>query len=66
MKTTCAHIEDHDHGTVGQWIGLNDRSTEGSFVWDGDNQPLLPTSYQNFSPGEPSDSGDNENCVAVR
>lgn len=45
------------------WIGLNDLLNEGTFVWDGTSTPV---SYTNWSPGEPNDAGDNEDCAALR
>lgn len=46
------------------WIGLNDLSSEGNFVWaDGST-----TEYRNWQPNEPSNgngSGNPENCVAM-
>ncbi|XP_071103799.1 macrophage mannose receptor 1-like isoform X2 [Haliotis cracherodii] len=41
------------------WVGLSDRSVEGSYVWaDG-----TPFDYTNWYRGEPSNSGGNEDCV---
>jgi hypothetical protein len=40
------------------WFGLSDIAVEGTYVWvDG-----TPYSYTNWSPGNPSDSGGNEDC----
>ena len=42
------------------WIGLNDMSSEGNFVWaDGDD-----STYRNFLPGEPNEMG-SEDCVEI-
>ena len=44
------------------WIGLNDHTTEGAFVWTTGEA----TSYTGWSPGEPNNSyfdGSAENCV---
>ena len=46
------------------WIGLNDHSSEGSFVWTTGEA----RSYSNWSPGEPNNSyfdGSAENCVHI-
>ncbi|MBK7755830.1 MAG: hypothetical protein IPI35_05325 [Deltaproteobacteria bacterium] len=46
------------------WIGLNDHSSEGSFVWTTGEA----TSYTGWSPGEPNNSyldGSAENCVHI-
>ena len=40
------------------WIGLNDRTTEGTYVWTSGE----PVSYLNWRPGEPNNSG-NEDLV---
>uniref|UniRef100_A0A8C6TG71 Mannose receptor, C type 1b n=1 Tax=Neogobius melanostomus TaxID=47308 RepID=A0A8C6TG71_9GOBI len=43
------------------WIGLNDQRTEGLFEWI-DQSPVLFSSWQY---GEPSVSGDSEDCVLM-
>ena len=41
------------------WIGLHDKTTENRWVWvDGSNAV-----YTNWGPGEPNNSGGNEDCV---
>jgi hypothetical protein len=40
-------------GTTDTWIGLSDRATEGTFVWD-DNTALA---YTNWGAGEPNNGG---------
>ena len=40
------------------WMGLNDRASEGTWVWS-DGTPL---SYTNWHSGEPNDGGGNEDC----
>ena len=48
-------------GSIGggsMWIGLNDRTTEGSFVWQDGNL----VSYLSWNTGEPNQSGD-EDCT---
>lgn len=44
------------------WIGLNDRDTEGTYVW---SDPDETTTYRNFEPGEP-DGGTDQNCIRMR
>ena len=41
------------------WLGLNDRESEGSFVWVDGSTP----GYVNWAPGEPNDAGGNEDCA---
>ena len=45
-------------GSASLWIGLNDRVTEGSWIWQ--DGALL--SYQNWAPSEPN-GGSNESCL---
>ncbi|CAG5125361.1 unnamed protein product, partial [Candidula unifasciata] len=42
------------------WIGLNDRDSEGGYAW-ADNSPFT---YANWSPNEPNNKLDREDCVA--
>lgn len=43
------------------WIGFNDENVEGVFEWyDGS-----PVTYTNWAPGEPNNSGGNEDCVQI-
>jgi hypothetical protein len=47
------------------WIGLEDRETEGTYVWS-DGTPL--GSYTNWNPGQPDNGGevsDNEDCAEL-
>src|SRR5690606_33217859 len=46
------------------WIGLNDRASEGMYVWT-DGTPL--GAYTAWEPGQPNDStvGGEQDCVAL-
>lgn len=43
------------------WIGFNDEEQEGSFVW----YDQSPVTYTNWAPGEPNNSGGNEDCTQI-
>ncbi|XP_071822362.1 uncharacterized protein [Apostichopus japonicus] len=46
------------------WIGLNDLAVENDFQWS-DCQDILPWQRLNFAPGEPDDTDESQNCVAI-
>ena len=48
--------------TLSWWIGLNDRATEGTFLWaDG-----TPVTFTSWVLEEPNDFGGGEDCTAMR
>ncbi len=60
-ENQCILDEINDLGYTGViWIGFNDETAEGSFVWY-DQAPIV---YTNWAPGEPNQSG-NEDCVQI-
>ncbi|CAG5122283.1 unnamed protein product, partial [Candidula unifasciata] len=44
------------------WIGLNDRRTEGTYVWLDDR---TKANFTRWNTGAPNNSNGNENCVVV-
>ena len=42
------------------WIGCNDISHEGRFVWVHNNQPIT---FSNWKPGEPNNVGNEDCCM---
>lgn len=44
------------------WIGLHDLDDENDFKWEHDN---TPSNFSHWNKGEPDNSGDGEDCVAV-
>ncbi|CAH7282522.1 Fcer2a [Phodopus roborovskii] len=50
------------HINKDSWIGLRDLNVEGQFIWmDGS-----PVGYSNWSPGEPNNAEQGEDCVMMR
>ena len=49
------------NGSSQAWIGFNDRTTEGEFVWSDGS----PVTYTNWAPNEPNDSGGDEDCAEL-
>jgi gliding motility-associated-like protein len=43
------------------WIGFTDEGSEGNFYW----YDQSPVTYTNWAPGEPNNSGGNENYVQI-
>ena len=46
----------------GLWIGLTDRTTEGSFTWVSGET----SAYRNWAPGEPNNANGNEDYVHMK
>ena len=60
-ENDCIVTSLNDMGQSGViWIGFNDETTEGSFVWY-DQSPVV---YTNWAPGEPNNAG-NEDCTQI-
>ncbi|XP_055621206.1 elastase-1-like [Toxorhynchites rutilus septentrionalis] len=53
--------------TKGPWyIGGTDLGNEGHFVWISTNKPIgYLSGYFNYSPGQPDNAGNNENCLEI-
>ena len=47
-------------GVTSFWIGIHDKTTEGEFTYESNGKKI---GYKNWSEGEPSNSGNNEDCV---
>ena len=47
------------------WLGINDASFEGKFVYQSENSPLLwnDTEKEYWAPGHPKNYGQKEDCV---
>ena len=50
-----------DQPSHGFWIGLNDRSKEGNFVWENGS----PVNFKKWKSGEPNDLYRVEDCVSM-
>ena len=49
------------HGIGDAWIGLNDRQSEGVWIWL-DTDPL---GFENWAPNEPANASDNHDCAVL-
>ena len=47
------------------WIGLNDKNSENSFKWVNSDLEYSEMDYSYWAPGEPNNSGANEDCVEL-
>ena len=43
------------------WIGLNDRDTEGEYIWENES----PFDFESWNEGEPNNYDGDENCVEM-
>uniref|UniRef100_UPI000FDA0860 lectin-like protein n=1 Tax=Psychroflexus aestuariivivens TaxID=1795040 RepID=UPI000FDA0860 len=50
-----------ENGQLNALIGINDLETEGTFVWENAEN----VSYTNWNPGEPNNSGGNEDITEI-
>jgi C-type mannose receptor len=48
--------------TVPYWVGGNDLQVEGEWKWFTSNEKVT---YSTWHPGNPSNSGGNENCMEI-
>ncbi|KAL3861561.1 hypothetical protein ACJMK2_007589 [Sinanodonta woodiana] len=44
------------------WVGASDVLVEGEYIW---MTSMTNVSYANWGPGQPDNSGTNENCVEI-
>ena len=45
----------------GVWIGLNDKSREGTWVWVNGEKAVVPAAVL-WTTGQPNDSGEGQDC----
>ncbi|XP_045188208.2 perlucin-like protein [Mercenaria mercenaria] len=45
------------------WIALSDLQLEGTWVWMNSKAQLVQGAYSNWRPGQPDNSGGDENCA---
>uniref|UniRef100_A0A182N2M7 C-type lectin domain-containing protein n=1 Tax=Anopheles dirus TaxID=7168 RepID=A0A182N2M7_9DIPT len=51
---------------TGDWfIGGTDIGIEGRFAWIGLHREITASSYKNYAPGEPNNSGGAEDCLSM-
>ncbi len=58
--TEQAFLEGAMTASSDHWIGLNDRTTEGTYVWSNGGT----STYRNWESGQPNNSG-NQDCVEI-
>ena len=58
-RATSVSYALEEGGTGATWIGATDAAVEGSFQWS-DGKPF---SFSAWNPGEPNNSGNNEDCA---
>ena len=51
--------------TTSTWLGGGDMDKEGTFVWKTSNTPFTTAGYTNWTPGEPNNANNIENCVVM-
>ncbi len=52
----------NDKGDSQLFLGMTDAKEEGKWLWEADQSPVV---FQHWTPGEPNNSGDDEDCASM-
>ena len=54
-----------DRGFDDFWIGINDKSQEGNFVYASDDTPIIWNNWANGQPDNGAGPGGNQDCAQI-
>lgn len=60
IESLAKNLDAFKSGKVELWIGANDQTKEGRFVWIANGKPV---EYSNWLPGKPDNKDGKEHCV---